>query len=186
MAGNKYVFPKEREKLLKIYKQDQGIRANGDFSKVETELRMTAIDLENQKDLLSILDKIKLPTIKNIGIDGCEAVWIVAQHAVYDLKLMKKILKLMQEVDALNRNGGYRKGIPYLVDRINIMEGKNQLFGTQFWNNPSGTITPYPIDNSNHLEQRRKDFGIRPFSEYRKDVVKASSGKKRDIYHILY
>jgi len=179
-------FPQERAKLLKLAKNDQDIRIRGDFEKAETLLKMSNIDLANQAQLEKILNIIKVPTTKNIGADGAEAVWLIAQHAGYNLSLMKKVLKLMYQATKKDPKEGYYKGIPYLVDRINIMEGKPQVFGTQFWGGPSGKPEPYPIVDRSKIENLRQQYGIRPFSEYKKDIVKTNAREKRNIYMFIY
>lgn len=179
-------FPQERVKLLKLAKKDQDIRIYGDFEKAETLLKMSKIDLANQKQLEKILKTIKVPTTKNIGDDGTEAVWLIAQHAGYNLRLMKEVLRLMRQATRVNPKNGYYKGIPYLVDRINIMEGKPQVFGTQFWASPSGKPEPYPIVDKSKIENLRRRYGIRPFSEYQKDILKANTRNKRNIYMFIY
>lgn len=168
--SQRYKFPEARKKLLKMYKEDQNIRAHGDFNDVNTVLRMAKIDLRHQKQLKKILESIKLPSVKNIGYDGAEAVWLIGQHAGYNLQLMKRILNLIKRTTKRNPKNGYYRGIPYLIDRIRVMEGKPQLYGTQFWNNPSGIPTPYTIDDKKGLEKRRAEFGLQPFSEYLHEI----------------
>ena len=179
-------FPQERLILLKLAKRDQNIRIHGDFERVETILKMSKIDLANQKQLEKILKIIKTPTTINIGEDGAEAVWLIAQHSGYNLRLMKRILQLMRQATKVNPKNGYYKGIPYLVDRINIMEGKPQVFGTQFWASPNGKPEPYPIVDENKVEGLRRLYGIRPFSEYQKDILKSNTRDKRNIYMFVY
>ncbi len=179
-------FPQERTKLLKLAKRDQDIRIRGDFEEVETILKMSKIDLANQTQLKKVLSVIKVPTTKNIGADGAEAVWLIAQHAGYDLSLMKKILKLILKATKTNPKNGYYKGIPYLIDRINVMEGKPQIFGTQFWGSPNGKPEPYPIADNRKVENLRRLYGLRPFSEYKKNILKANTRNKRNIYMFTY
>lgn len=164
-------FPKERQQLLKMVEADQKIRREGIFNEVETILEMNRIDLANQKKLMKILDKVKLPTTKNIGYDGAEAVWLIAQHAGYNLQLMEDALKLIKISTRNSTKNGYYRGIPYLEDRINILRGKPQIYGTQFWNNSLGNPIPYPIKNEHKLEINRKKFGLGSFKKYKKDII---------------
>jgi len=186
MAKENNKFPEESKRLEELYDDDQHIRIHGDFTDIHTNLEMAAKDLVHQAELEKILDKIGLPSHENISEKAAETVWLIAQHAGYDKKLMKRVLELMRETMKNDPSNGYYKGIPYLIDRINIMEGKDQLFGTQFWANPEGTPTPYPIEDEEKVENRRKKYGIRPFADYKKDVFEASSSNKRNVYLILY
>ena len=186
-AKKRCKFPEERKKLLRIYKKDQFIRIHGDFNKPETVLEMARIDLKHQAQLVKILENIKLPSVKNIGYDGAEAVWLIAQHAAYNLALMKEALKLIQITTKTDPKGGYYRGIPYLVDRINIMEGKPQLHGTQFWANPSGIPEPYPIKDLKNIDKIRRQYNLGSFADYKKQIFKANSNlKKKKVLEILY
>lgn len=188
MATNKvkYKFPHERQELLKLFKRDQDIRLNGDFNNPETLLRMAKIDYANQKKLKKILKKIKTPTVRNIGSDGAEAVWMIAQHSANDLEFMKKVLSLIRKATEKNPENSYYKGIPYLIDRINYLSGKRQLYGTQFLAGLSGKVEPYPIKDVANIDERRNKYGLGPFKDYEKQIIEISKVKKRKVYAIIY
>lgn len=58
------------------------------------------------------------------------------------------------------------------MDRVNINEGKPQIFGTQFFVNKNNKFIPKPIQYKKNLAKRRKDFGLPPFHEYKKFLLK--------------
>ncbi len=186
MSTNQVKFPLIREELLKMYEKDQYVRIHGDFNQPSTSLGMAKVDLKHQKRLVKILDIIKTPSIKNIGLDGAEVVWIIAQHAGFNLSLMKQVQELMEKCTSKDVKNGYYRGIAYLTDRINVMEGNNQVYGTQFWASPNGVPEPYPIVDFENIDERRKKFGLESFNEYKKYVVEASELTKRPVYHIVY
>ena len=53
-----------------------------------------------------------------------------------------------------------------LEDRIRLLEGRFQVYGTQFDWDEEGELSPYPpIEDLDHLEERRKKAGLRPMVE---------------------
>lgn len=160
--------------MLAMAKRDQDIRVKGDLNKAEIMLAMSRIDLANQKQLVKILDVIKTPSVKNIGQDGALAVWLIAQHASYDLALMKRVLRLIRSATKSNRKNGYYRGIPYLLDRIRIFEGQPQLYGTQFFMGTNGRPNLYSVQDQKNLDKRRAAYGLEPFKDYLKDVIKSN------------
>jgi hypothetical protein len=164
-------FPEERQRLLAMAKQDQAIRRDGDFSRVSTELEMRRIDWANQRELRTILRRINLPSAENIGMDGAEAAWLIAQHCYFDISLLISMLRRMQKCMAKNPRNGYWRGIPYLIDRSRLAEGKPQLYGTQIWGPAGVTPQPYTIEDPDNLDVRRSQYGLEPFADYLKAVL---------------
>ena len=54
--------------------------------------------------------------------------------------------------------------LPLLEDRIRVRQGMPQIYGTQI----RGAGTPYPIENPEGLEERRRNAGLEPFEDYLK------------------
>lgn len=180
-------YPIVQSELKKLLESDQYVRIHGDLTKVDAVMRMYKTDVMNQRKLKKILAKIKLPTVENIGKIGTEAVWLVAQHAMSDLDLMLRVLYLMQEIAEKDPKQTYYRGIPLLVDRSNIMQGKKQVYGSQIWVDPAnGQPMPFPIDDIANIDERRKQFGLESFSEYIKKVVIQKPNAKKKVLEILY
>jgi hypothetical protein len=55
--------------------------------------------------------------------------------------------------------------LAYLEDRVRIFAGRPQLYGTQFLHDDQG-LRPEPIEDPEHLDQRRASVGLGPFAEY--------------------
>lgn len=166
-------YPKERAQLVQMSKLDQDIRLTSDFTKGVSLLAMSKLDIANQVQLKKILRTIKEPSVENVGEDGAEAVWIIAQHASNDLEFMLKVLKLMEKTTENNPQNGYYRGIPYLIDRTNVIQGKKQIFGTQFYGG-GDKPQPYPIKNIKKIDDLRAHYGLKPFQEYEKEILKNS------------
>jgi len=74
------------------------------------------------------------------------------------------IIKAEKDGETLSSN------LAILEDRINVREGKEQLYGSQgFADKASGKNYVYPIVDPDHLDERRKSMGMPPMKEYKKD-----------------
>jgi hypothetical protein len=60
--------------------------------------------------------------------------------------------------------------IAYLEDRVRVGEGRPQFYGTQFYADEAGNIGPRPIEDPDHVDERRQAVGLQPLSEYAHDV----------------
>lgn len=160
-------FPDERKRLLRLVKRDQSIRLDGDFSLPQTELRMHYIDYANQTELRKILNIIEFPTVDNVGQDGAEAVWLIAQHALHNRELQEAVLDKLLVSTKLDKHSVYRRGIPYLMDRVRISKGLPQIYGTQVWSGDCNSKPQlYPILNISRVNNHRKKYGLSSLDEY--------------------
>jgi len=57
-----------------------------------------------------------------------------------------------------------------LRDSILTREGKKQAFGTQLHSGPDtgGKLVLYPIEDEEHVDQRRASIGLSPLADYLK------------------
>ena len=112
-----------------------------------------------------IADKYGFPGFDLIGKESSNNYWMLVQHSDFDVAFQKRILKLMKpEVHKKNASGQY---YAYLVDRINLNEGKQQIYGTQVIMGGNGTKLKPCIDTLN-LDKRRVSVGLKPIKEYLK------------------
>ena len=51
--------------------------------------------------------------------------------------------------------------ITYLTDRVLVGEGKPQRYGTQL-ENKDGKLTPYPLEDPENVDERRRAIGMSP------------------------
>lgn len=145
--------------LLAMAKADQEmrIRATKDMS-----LWDESIDRKNTARLKEIIVAIGWPTISKIGREASRSAWLLVQHATAEPEFMKQCLRLMKDA----KDGDVAPTeIAYLEDRLFIMEGKPQLYGTQF-RTIDGVIEPFPIEDPEHVDERRACIGLETFAEY--------------------
>jgi len=75
----------------------------------------------------------------------------------------------------------------YLTDRVQVAEGRPQVYGTQFHN----ALQPLSIEDPARVDERRAEVGLPPLAEYVEQMGKASSQQpswpeqKAELKHLL-
>lgn len=130
----------------------------------------------------NIADRFGFPGYELVGKESSNNYWMLVQHSDFDVPFQKRMLELMKhKVDKKDASG---QNYAYLIDRININEGKKQIYGTQVLMGESGTKLKPCIDTLN-LDKRRRSVGLESilnylkrcdemFYEMNKDKTKAS------------
>lgn len=54
----------------------------------------------------------------------------------------------------------------YLIDRIRVLKGKAQLYGTQFKRDDDGRVTLIDIEDAESVDVRRNAMGLEPLASY--------------------
>ncbi|MCZ8197518.1 MAG: hypothetical protein O9267_07920 [Flavobacterium sp.] len=136
-----------REKLIEKKKLSQGY-----------DVEMENLHISNAKKLNEIIDKVGFPTIEKVGIEANESAWLIIQHSISEPYFMKKCLKLLENISVENKN--CEKNLAYLSDRIAVLEGKPQLYGTQFDWDENGELSPNICDDFSKVNIRRLKIGL--------------------------
>lgn len=177
-TSKKVLFPALQTRLIKIASEDQKARQSPKF--VANDKTFISDLLENDKrradEVLEILEIIKTPSVNNIGLDGSRAVWLVAQHNADYKDLGKITLAKLTDLYRKDKNQVYYQGIPYLTDRLMILEQLSkgiaakktgelnlhvkQLYGTQYWINHEGKKMRFAVVNPKSLQNRSREFGL--------------------------
>jgi hypothetical protein len=148
---------KFREKLIKEKKLSEGYNNE-----------METLHIKNAEKLNEIIDEIGFPTIEKVGIDASESAWLIIQHSISIPDFMKKCLKLLENVALENKV--YEKNLASLTDRINVLEGKPQLYGTQFDWDKNGELSPNKYDDLSKVNIRRLKIGLNTLEEQTKII----------------
>lgn len=148
--------------LLERMEKEQALRRIwSDKDDPEIETQVSALDTENTKFLKSLVERFGWPKISDVGEDVALAAWLIAQHSP-DLEFMNHCLELMQE----NPDEVDPKNLVTTIDRIRIMRNKQpQYYGTQFNRLPDGTYEPFPIEDAEHVNERRLAVGLSTIEE---------------------
>ena len=162
-------YPKERAKLLNLIVEDQADRASPAFFSTELKDKraMSVREHQRARTAIAILDKIKTPSVRNIGLDGSRAMWLIALHNPEYKNFGMLVLTKMRRLFYRNKLQVFYPGIPYLADRLAIANQQfshtaRQWYGTQGWyvQYEDGTHESnlFPITNVARLAARRKRY----------------------------
>ena len=137
---------------------------------------MQNVHRENAIELDRITSKHGWPGQALVGLEGCRAAWLIAQHSINTPTLQRKFLTLL--VNASERGDVPKKQVAFLTDRIRFNENKPQVYGTVLDWNEKGDLSCEVEDPAN-LDARRKEVGLAPFREdleKHKEEVKSEGG----------
>jgi hypothetical protein len=84
------------------------------------------------------------------------------------LETQKKYLPMMK--DAVIKGNANPVSLALLIDRIEIREGRKQIYGSQIGTNPDNkTQYVLPLIDPDHVDERRKEVGLGLMSDYVKN-----------------
>lgn len=155
-----------RSELLGMQRDDLDLRAelarDGSLFRGYAE-RMAALHRRHNDRLHAILREHGWPGRAAVGDDGAEAAWLLLQHAILDPELMRGALPLLER--AVQAGEAEPRHQALLVDRIRVMEGRPQRYGTSHDWDPQGRMSPSPIEDPAGVEERRRRVGLEPLAE---------------------
>lgn len=127
-----------------------------------------AINKDNLKKVEDIIKTYGWPKKSEVGVDASPSVFIVLQHS-NNLDLMKKYLPQFKNLVDINEADGGQYAL--MIDRINLKEGKNQIYGSQFsFDSIHKKFYIDSVEDIKNLNRRRKEVGLQPIEEYLKSL----------------
>lgn len=156
-----------REELLAMVEADQQIRQGfGAQMDPEKVARMQAVDTKHTARMKEIIAQHGWPGRSLAGEDGAHAAWLLVQHA--DPSFMAQCLPLMEHATSIGEASA--KDCAYLLDRVRMNQGKPQVYGTQFTSGADGQLVLYPIEDAEHVDERRRAVGLPTMAEYERKI----------------
>jgi hypothetical protein len=125
--------------------------------------RMEAVHRKNATRLREIIAEHGWPGRSLVGEDGAEAAWRIAQHSIGEPAFFRKAHQLVHQ--AADRGDAPAWQAAYMLDRIRTLEGKPQVYGSQFDWDENGQMSPLPIEDPEHVNERRAAVGLPPIEE---------------------
>ncbi len=171
-------YTKIAEKIIELKNADLALRAKLIQRKQLGEgynEEMKTLHNRNTNLLSNIIETIGYPTIDKVGKEASEAAWLVIQHSIEQPKFMKTCLALLEK--AVNERKADQKNLAYLADRIAVLKGKPQLYGTQFDWDEKGELSPNLFDNIAKVNERRKSIGINTLEE-QTEIIRKQAHKE--------
>jgi len=124
------------------------------------------VDISNTARLKEIIDQHGWPTKSLVGKKASSAAWILAQHADKDRAFQANCLQLMKEQPETEV---VLWQIALFEDRVRMNDGRPQLYATQF-RMKDGVFGPGPVEDEEHLEERRAAMGLETYEEYSREM----------------
>lgn len=119
--------------------------------------RMEEVHRANAQELRSVIQEHGWPNEALVGPDGAEAAWLVAQHAVGEPDFMRRCRDLLDEESSHGQVPRWQ--FAYMDDRIRVLEGRPQRFGTQFDFRPEG-VEFLELEDPSQVDIWRKELGL--------------------------
>jgi len=125
-------------------------------------------DRKNRIWLKDVVQQHGWPGKTLVGTSGAHYAWLLVQHADQDRAFQQDCLAKME---ALPKGEVSSIDIAYLTDRILSGTGKKQKYGTQAAIK-NGRPVPNPIEDEEHVDERRKAIGLEPLADYLNTLAK--------------
>ncbi|TXI94543.1 MAG: hypothetical protein E6Q34_04515, partial [Burkholderiaceae bacterium] len=163
---------KLKTQLERIFNEDQGLRQQIDavvkkhgYNSPEVRALWDEInqkDEANLREVEQILKEHGWLGPKQVGPRASQTIFLVIQHASAEARL-KYIPLMRQAVKDKKANAG---NLALMLDRINTEAGLKQIYGSQLRGKEDGGYELFPIEDPDHLDQRRAEMDLDPIAGY--------------------
>lgn len=160
-----------RDELLAMRDEDQRVRAEvvrGTSAFAGYHPRMEEVHGRNAARLKEIIAEHGWPGRSLVGEDGVHAAWLIAQHAIGDPPFQRQALVMLRE--AASKDEVPTAMVAFLEDRVCMLEGRPQVYGTQFEPGDDGMPRPYAIADAEHVNERRRAVGLNTIEERTREL----------------
>lgn len=165
-----------KNRIFTMFEEDQKWRREynkinfgekSDYDEITVNRKLSETDSLNLILAKGIILKYGFPGYNLIGSEGSNNFWSIIQHCDDDLAFQKKVLVLMDK--EVKRNNASASNNAMLRDRVLVSENKKQIYGTQVrYNVKLKKSQPFPIEDPDNVDARRKKVGLSTLSEYLK------------------
>ena len=173
--------PDLRRELLEMRERDQLMRrtigeryANPDDVSQADQEWWLRVDAENTRRLRAIVGEVGWPGRTMVGADGAEAAWVLVLHADQNPAFQRRCLKFLEQ--AVAGGDADPEQLAQLTDRLCVNARQRQVYGTQM-HMVEGQIVPWPIEQLEHVDERRASVGLPPLADYL-EAVRRSYGAR--------
>ncbi len=164
-APARFDWDATRAELARRCAEEQALRQGlmtGDIDQATAE-RLAEVDAANRAWLKDLVAAQGWPLISQVGAEGAQQAWLLAQHADPDVDFQEECLGLMRAAVAAHE--AEPKCLAYLEDRVAVNRGRPQIYGTQFFA-VDGEMVPRPIADPDHVDERRAAVGLDSLADY--------------------
>jgi len=158
-SGGTPTEPELRGELLRMKAADQAVRDLPLTSEGEEKV-LSAVDAVHTARLKAIVAAQGWPTMAQVGQDGADAAWLLAQHADSDPAFQRSVAEAMKPLVASGQVKA--SSYAYLWDRTH----DPQRYGTQGRCADKGRWEPRAVEAPEQLDERRAQMGLASMAEY--------------------
>ncbi len=156
---------KRLNEILKLLNEDQKViilYTTGNISLDEWKEKSDSIS----KEFLSIINSHGFPYRNNNSEDIYKGAITLSLHL--DLSELNHVYSKYIEKATNEQIHPDHKII--FIDKIRILSGLPQIYGSQYRKNSYGKIELLPVENINEVDTKRKEIGAKTLSEYRDSI----------------
>ncbi len=143
--------------------------------------RVAAVDVSNTAEMKVLLEKHDWFVISDFGARADNNAWLLVQHADKDPDFQRGIVARLEPLAA--RGETKPSHFALLFDRVALSyhDPANrtlQRYGTQGQCTGPGTWEPFPVEDPDNLDERRRSVGLQSMAEYKtvfKDICHEST-----------
>jgi hypothetical protein len=128
------------------------------------ELKKTSIEIS--KKFIKIIEENNFPFKNTTSEEIYKAAIVLSLHL--DLDSLKKIFFLVKDS---SEEAFESRDRAYFIDKINVLENKKQIYGTQYTQGSDGNITFLPMEDEANIDTLRKSMNLCSLAEY-VDLIK--------------
>ena len=159
-----------QQELHMMAAQDQAARkeiGKAGWGKAPKELKekVKKIDQANTERLKTIIKKHSWLSKELVGKEGVGAAFLIIQHSP-DTAFQESMLPYIEK-SFLNGDGISGQQVSLLTDRVLLINGKKQRYGTQY-DVVDGAIIFKPIKDEKDVDERRAKMQMPPLDFYKK------------------
>lgn len=122
-------------------------------------------DMDNLDKAKHIVEQYGWPKISEIGKDGQNNLWLIVQHADYDVQFQRRALLGMEKLKTTQEIS--KENYAFLFDRVQCNLNYKQRYGTQVVWGSNGEASAFRPIREEHLTDRlRGEMGLQPLQIY--------------------
>tara|TARA_B110000967_G_C18863639_1_gene551441 strand:+ start:1139 stop:2065 length:927 start_codon:yes stop_codon:yes gene_type:complete len=131
------------------------------------------LNKENLEALEEIIKQHGWPKKSEVGFEAAGTAFLVVQHTK-KLSVLKKYLPYLR--NAVDENEADKSQLALLIDRINVRDGKKQVYGSQVsYDSIQKVYFIDTVSDPENLNKRRAEMGLEPIEDYIKRWGNAES-----------
>ncbi|MCH8888820.1 hypothetical protein IID26_00110 [Patescibacteria group bacterium] len=150
------------KELRGLLKNDQEIIAAFSQRKIDRRIWLERVK-KNTTRVKQILKQHGIVT-KQYGENTYKAMLVLVLHSG-DIPLMKQYLEMHRQ----NDSNVERKDEAMLVDKIKVISGGEQMYGTQY-KVKNGSVAFLPIRDEKNVDKRRESLGLPSLEKYKRGI----------------